>query len=111
MDECLRELVRCFHPVLSQEWYTTSGKPLIDKTIGVLKENKLTRNDVILIIDNTETLATNPQEVKDLGAFFKTIGKLIGRIIITSRRREFIEATPIAMSSQQKRSSKPAKLS
>ncbi|EIX9761266.1 tetratricopeptide repeat protein [Klebsiella pneumoniae] len=97
MDECLRELVRCFHPVLSQEWYTTSGKPLIDKTIGVLKENKLTRNDVILIIDNTETLATNPQEVKDLGAFFKTIGKLIGRIIITSRRREFIEATPIAI--------------
>lgn len=97
MDECLRELVRCFHPVLNQEWYTTSGRQLIDKTVGVLKENKLTRNDVLLIIDNTETLATNSQEVKDLGAFFKIIGKLIGRVIITSRRREFIEATPIAI--------------
>ncbi|KNC91278.1 hypothetical protein GM30_23420 [Trabulsiella odontotermitis] len=97
MDECLRELVRCFHPVLSQEWYTTSGRQLVDKTISVLKENKLTRDDILLIIDNTETLATNSQEVKDLGAFFKTIGKLIGRIIITSRRREFIEATPIAI--------------
>jgi tetratricopeptide (TPR) repeat protein len=97
MDECLRELVRCFHPVLTQDWYTVSGRQLVDKTVGVLKENKLTRNDVLLIIDNTETLATNSQEVKDLGAFFKTIGKLIGRIIITSRRREFIEATPISI--------------
>ncbi|WP_233979662.1 hypothetical protein [Pectobacterium versatile] len=97
MDECLRELVRCFYPVLSQDWYTVSGRQLVDKTVSVLKENKLTRNDVLLIIDNTETLATNAQEVKDLGAFFKTIGKLIGRVIITSRRREFIEATPIAI--------------
>ena len=32
---------------------------------------------------------------QDLGAFFKLIGKYIGRVIITSRRREFIEATPI----------------
>ncbi|WP_205952176.1 tetratricopeptide repeat protein [Pantoea stewartii] len=97
MDECLRELVRCFHSVLPPEWYSCSGRQLIDKTVGILKENKLSRDDVLLIIDNTETLATNPQEVKDLGTFFKVVGKLVGRIIITSRRREFIEATPIAI--------------
>ncbi|MCX9110618.1 ATP-binding protein [Providencia rettgeri] len=97
MEECLRELVRCFHPVLGSEWYTITGRQLIDKTVGVLKEENLTRNDVLLIIDNTETLATNSQEVKDLGIFLKQIGKMIGRIIITSRRREFIEATPIAI--------------
>ncbi|MGN4934599.1 tetratricopeptide repeat protein [Aeromonas rivipollensis] len=94
-DECIRDLIRFFIPVLSSDWYTSSGKQLIDKAIGIIKENRLTRNDILLILDNTETLATTPQEVKDLGAFFKTVGKLIGRVIITSRRREFIEATPI----------------
>lgn len=97
MDECIRELMRCFYPTLPAEWYGISGRQLIDKSVGVLKENKLTRDDILLILDNTETLATTPQEVKDLGAFFKAVGKLVGRIIITSRRREFIEATPISI--------------
>jgi len=97
MDECIRELMRCFFPVLSHDWYKVSGRSLLDKAVSVLKDNKFTRDDVLLIIDNTETLATNPDEVKELGAFFKTIGKLLGRIIITSRRREFIEATPIVV--------------
>ncbi len=97
MDECIRELMRCFYSVLSADWYAISGRSLIDKAVGVLKENKFDRNDVLLVLDNTETLATSPQEVKDLGVFFKLVGKLIGRIIITSRRREFIEATPISV--------------
>jgi tetratricopeptide (TPR) repeat protein len=95
MDECIRELMRYFHPILPADWHAISGKPLIDKAVSTLKENKLDRNDILLIIDNTETLATSSEEVRELGAFFKTIGKLIGRIVITSRRREFIEATPI----------------
>lgn len=97
MDECIRELMRCFYPILAAEWYSVSGRALIDKAVGVLKDNKLSRDDVLLVLDNTETLATTPQEVKDLGAFFKIIGKIIGRVVITSRRREFIEATPIAI--------------
>lgn len=97
MDECIRELMRCFYPILPSEWYGVTGKQLIDKAVGVLKKNKFNRDNVLLIVDNTETLATNSQEVKDLGAFFKLVGKLIGRIIITSRRREFIEATPIVI--------------
>ena len=97
MDECIRELMRYFYPTLPAEWYGISGKKLIDKSVGVLTENGLTRNDILLILDNTETLATTPEEVKDLGAFFKIVGKLVGRIIITSRRREFIEATPITI--------------
>lgn len=95
MDECLRELVRLFYPVLKPEWYAVSGKQLVDKVKGVLVENGLNRNDLILIIDNTETLATDLHEVKELGAFFRSVGKSIGRVIITSRRREFIEATPV----------------
>ena len=95
MDECLRELMRVINPILSPDWYRYSGRQLVDKCVGILRDNKFNRDDVILVIDNTETLATSAQEVKDLGAFFKIVGKLIGRIIITSRRREFIEATPI----------------
>lgn len=95
MDECLRDLMRCLIPILPAEWYGVSGRQLIDKTVSVLKENKFTRDDVLLVIDNTETLATSPQEVKDLGAFLKQVGKLIGRIIITSRRREFLRAEPV----------------
>ncbi|MFK5949376.1 MAG: hypothetical protein QM500_11490 [Methylococcales bacterium] len=95
MDECVRELIRCITPVLPAEWYKVQGRSLIDKAVTVLKENNFTRNDVLFVLDNTETLATSPQEVKDLGDFFKNVGKLIGRVIITSRRREFIQATPI----------------
>lgn len=97
MDECLRELVRCFYPTLTKDWYVVNGSVLIEKAVTVLRENQLNRNNVLLILDNTETLATTPQEVKDLGAFFQLVGKKIGRIIITSRRREFINATPISV--------------
>lgn len=95
MDDSLRELMRCFFPVLPAEWYGISGRVLIDKVVSVLKTNKFNRDDVLLVIDNTETLATSSHEVTELGKFFKQVGKLVGRIIITSRRREFIEATPI----------------
>lgn len=95
MDECLRDLIRCLIPVLPAEWYGVSGRQLIDKTVTELSKHKLTRDDILLVIDNTETLATSPQEVKDLGVFFKQVGKLVGRMIITSRRREFLPADPV----------------
>ncbi|EPJ9919839.1 hypothetical protein L4Z50_002601 [Pseudomonas aeruginosa] len=95
MDECLRDLIRCLIPVLPAEWYSVSGRQLIDKTVSELNKHKLTKDDILLVIDNTETLATSPQEVKDLGAFFKQVGKLVGRMIITSRRREFLPADPV----------------
>jgi len=95
MDECVRDLARLFIPVLDKTWYSASGRSLIDKIVTILSKDKFTRNDVLLVIDNTETLATTPSEVQELGAFFKMLGKLVGRVIITSRRREFIEATPV----------------
>lgn len=95
MDECLRELARFFIEVLPPDWYQASGRQLVDKTLSLMKENGLNRDDVLLIMDNTETLATTPEEVTELGEFFKNVGKRIGRVIITSRRREFIEASPI----------------
>ena len=60
MDECVRDLMRFFEPILNKDWYTVSGRKLIDKAVGVLKENKLSRDDVLLIIDNTCLLYTSP---------------------------------------------------
>lgn len=95
VDECLRELVRCIESVLSKKWYLIEGKALIDRVKTVLVDEGYSRDDILLVIDNTETLATSSSEVKELGSFFKKLGKLIGRVVITSRRREFIEASPI----------------
>lgn len=95
MDECIRELMRFFTPILDKEWYGVEGDRLLQKAITVLKDAKLNRDDIILIFDNTETLATASHEVEDLGEFLQEISKKIGRMIITSRRREFVNATPI----------------
>lgn len=95
MDECLRELARFFIEVLPPDWYQASGRQLVDKSLSLIKDYGLTRDDILLIMDNTETLATTPEEVAELGEFFKNVGKRVGRVIITSRRREFIEASPV----------------
>lgn len=95
MDECVRELMRLFMPNLPKDWYQVNGNALIQKAIGYLKQEKYTRDDILLIFDNTETLATDTHEVESLGEFLVAVSKKIGRLIITSRRREFVYATPI----------------
>jgi len=95
MAENIRELMRLFYPILGKEWFGISDRQLVDKAATVLADNNITRDEVLIVFDNTETLATSTEEVEELGAFFKKVGKKIGRLIITSRRREFIEATPI----------------
>ena len=96
IDECIRELARS-QKTISKEWFTTSGTALIDKVKGLLVENKLSRDDVLLIIDNTETLATSMAESRALAESLNKISKLLARVIVTSRRREEIAAEPIAV--------------
>lgn len=95
MEDCIRELLYCFYPVLGKDWYKITGLPLIDKVAGEVAAQGFGRDDILLILDNTETLATSPSEVEDLAEFLKRVSKKIGRVIITSRRREFLPATPI----------------
>ncbi|MCG9609725.1 hypothetical protein L1D41_08460 [Vibrio harveyi] len=97
MDECIRELIKAFNPVLTKDWYEAHGDRLIQKAVNFLKDEGLDRNDVLFIFDNTETLATSTSEVEDLGDFLQGVTKKLGRMIVTSRRREFINATPIAV--------------
>ncbi|GIU25578.1 hypothetical protein L2719_10285 [Shewanella schlegeliana] len=95
MDECLRGVMQCFYPVLDKKWYSISGRTLIDRVVQELRARKIERNDVLLIIDNSESLAANSQDTADLASFFRDVGKSVGRIIITSRRNESIEAAQI----------------
>jgi len=95
IDESIRELMKCIHTVLSKDWYTTSGRALVNKAVDELKKNNYCRDDVLIILDNTETLATTSQQTKDLGQLIEMIGKSLGRVIVTSRRQESIEAKPI----------------
>ncbi|EOA2958584.1 TPA: hypothetical protein ACGIZ8_000912 [Yersinia enterocolitica] len=95
MDECIREIIKFYCPTLDRQWYTTSGISLIDKAVQYLGEKKVSRDDVLLIIDNSETLSDSPQKNAELADFLKQAGKKIGRLIITSRRQEGIEAEHI----------------
>lgn len=98
MEDCVRELMYCLTPVLGKEWYKTSGRALIDKVATELKAEGFSRDDVLLIIDNTETLATSPADAEELAEFLARAAKTIGRIVITSRRRELLAALPVQVS-------------
>ncbi|MGG6099882.1 hypothetical protein [Pantoea allii] len=95
MDECIREVIKFFDSSLERQWYTTSGTALISKAENFLLEKKISRNDLLLIIDNSETLSDSPQKNSELAEFLKQAGKRIGRLIITSRRQENVEVEPI----------------
>lgn len=95
VDDCIRDLIQCIHPLLSKDWYTHNGLNLIKKAETLLREKNFNRNDILIILDNTETLATTTQQTKELSQIIETIGRLIGRVLITSRRQESIEAKQI----------------
>lgn len=97
IDDCIRELVRSQLNTISRDWFTTSSNALINKAQNILKENKITRDDVLLVIDNTETLATTMAESRALADSINKISKLLARVVVTSRRREEIAAEPIAI--------------
>lgn len=63
----------------------------------IINELKISRKDILIVIDNAETLIENEDERISLGKELKEIARRIGRVILTSRRREHIEASPIAV--------------
>ena len=98
MEDGVRELIYSLYPVLGKDWYRVQGRALIDRVAGELRAQKFMRDDVLLIIDNTETLATSTQDAEDLAEFLSRVGKSVGRVVITSRRRELMAAVPIQVS-------------
>lgn len=95
MGESIRELMYCFQDVLGKEWYKVDGLELINKVQTELLAQGYTRDDVLLVLDNTETLTSSTSDTEELNRFFEQVAKRIGRIIITSRRREELGAKPV----------------
>lgn len=98
MEDGLRELMYAFHTALTRDWFTLNGQSLIKRVTTELRAEKFSRDDVVLIIDNTETLATSAREAQDLADFLASVAKTVGRVVITSRRRELMAAVPIEVS-------------
>lgn len=99
MEDCVRELLFCLHPALGKEFYKLSGVALIDRVAAEFFQEGFKRDDILLVLDNTETLATSQAEVDEFSAFLKQIGRRLGRVLITSRRREFVAFEPLQISS------------
>ncbi|WP_273761763.1 hypothetical protein [Aeromonas hydrophila] len=95
MDECVRELMTYFIPTLDKSWYSLSGEKLISRAVTEITNNKYTRNDILMVIDNAETLSLATHQNNDLAEFLDSIGRRLCRVIITSRRHERLEAYPI----------------
>ena len=98
MEDSVRELMYCLHPVLGKEWYKLEGRALLEKAATDLSKEGFTRDDVLLIVDNTETLATSAADAETLADFMSRLARRVGRVVITSRRRELLAAEPIAVS-------------
>ncbi len=81
---------------LDRSWYAKGPDELIQKLSSLLIEDwGVTRNSHLLILDNTETMASNSEEVKELARQVRELSRKVGRVLLTSRRREAIEAHQI----------------
>lgn len=76
-------------------WFDKSVDAVVDKLAGYLADWKIDRRSHLLIIDNTETMATDESEVRALASHILKLARKVGRILITSRRREPLEANQI----------------
>lgn len=93
--ESIRTLISILDDSLGREWMKEDPRPLIDKASTFLSDVGLSRNEVLIVLDNTETLARTPAQVEELAKILRQVATKLGRVIITSRRREKIEAFPV----------------
>ena len=90
-------LLFSYYPAI--DWYKLDASAAIQKLSDkVRNELKLTRDDILIVVDNAETLIESEQDREQLGKEVKELGRRLARVIVTSRRREYVEATPIELS-------------
>ncbi|NUT60331.1 ATP-binding protein [Herbaspirillum sp. C9C3] len=81
---------------LDRAWYTKPPETVIQMLASYLAETwGVNRNNHLLILDNTETMATNADEIRELAKQIRELSRRVGRVLLTSRRRESIEARHI----------------
>lgn len=84
---------------LGREWLAMEPDRAIMKLAGYLHDEwGIRRQDHLIILDNTETMARNYQEVEDLKREIRGLARHVGKVLLTSRRREAVEARHIEIS-------------
>jgi archaellum biogenesis ATPase FlaH len=82
-------------PNLDRSWFEKSPRDVIQKLAGILADMKISRDDHLIVLDNTETMTRSDADVHALAMQINELSRRVGRVILTSRRRELIEALPI----------------
>ncbi|KZP57549.1 hypothetical protein A3N37_02005 [Enterobacter ludwigii] len=82
-------------PNLERSWFEKSPRDVIQKLAGLLSELKISRDSHLIILDNTETMARSDSDIQALALQINDLSRRVGRVILTSRRREHIEALPV----------------
>jgi len=77
---------------LDRAWYEKDARGTIEKLATLQNSWSVDRNSHLIILDNTETMAENEDDLRALTLQIKYLAQKVGRVIITSRRRESIPA-------------------
>ena len=85
-----------FDELPDKSWFRLGVNEAVARLANKLSEaHQFKRDDHLIVIDNAETLIESEQDREKLAAELKEISRRLGRIIVTSRRREHVEAAPI----------------
>jgi len=95
VSEAVRSIVRVLEPALGREWLREDPRSLIDRASQVLADAGLPRDEILVVLDNTETLARTAAEEAELAKVLRQVATRLGRVVMTSRRLERVEARPI----------------
>ena len=92
LADALRKLVSVVESQLGQDWYHITDTGLVDKVAGVWRDAGIEPRDVLLVIDNAETLERKPSDEQAFHTLLRKISRKVARVVITSRRLEKVEA-------------------
>lgn len=97
IEELVRDLFFYLSPERDRTIHTASTSKLVDRLAGVLAEYGLSRDSLLLVLDNTESLEAVGPDRTEVAAAIKRASKRLGRVLVTSRIREDVSATPIEL--------------
>jgi Tfp pilus assembly protein PilF len=95
VEDAAREIARSYNERLDKTWYEGDAKQIIDRAASLMVSLGLKRDAILLVLDNTETLARSATEEEELGRVIQYMAKRLCRVLVTSRRREKLEALPV----------------
>lgn len=80
------------------DWFRMDATGVLSRLQNHLREGiGLVRESHLIVVDNAETMVDSAEEAQALAGHVREVSRRLGRVIVTSRRREAIEAQPIAL--------------